>query len=129
MTQKFSVQLEIHSLSLAEKMKRIISPLDEFYLDPSKLVEPGDFLAFEMGKNLREDVHILHTLSSSGRVKGIREIPNDYSAVREAANQGKTPIDFEEGKEICKSFLHLASFFLSKDHPGGEERTITFGAN
>jgi len=47
------------------------------------------------------------------------KIPNDFTAVTEAANQGKTLIDLGEGKEICKSFLHLASFFLMKDHPGG----------
>jgi hypothetical protein len=94
MTQKFSVQLEIHSPSLAEKMKRIISPLDGFYLDPSKLLEPGDFLIFEMGENLREYMHILHTINSSGRAKEIWIIPNNYSAVTEAANQRKTPIDF-----------------------------------
>jgi hypothetical protein len=105
------------------------SPLDGFYLDPSKLLEPGGFLILKMGENHREDMHILHTLSSSGRVKGIWVIPNDYSAVTEAENQGKTPIDFGEGKEICKSFVHMASFFLWKDHPGGEERTITFGAD
>jgi hypothetical protein len=49
MTQKYSVQLEIHFPSLAKKMKRIISPLDGFYLDPSKLLKPGDFLIFKMG--------------------------------------------------------------------------------
>jgi Flp pilus assembly CpaE family ATPase len=110
-------------------MKRIISPLDGFYLAPSKLLEPGDFLIFEMGENLREHMHILHTINSWGRAEEIWVIPNNDSAVTEAAKQGKTPIDFGEGEEICKSFLHLASFILSKDHPGGEERTITFGAD
>jgi hypothetical protein len=62
MTQKISVQLKIHSPSLAEEMKRIISPLDGFYLNPSKLLEPGDLLIFEMGENLREEIHLLQAV-------------------------------------------------------------------
>jgi pilus assembly protein CpaE len=71
MTREISVQLKIHSPSLAEEMKRIISPLDGFYLNPSKLLEHGDLLIFEMGENVREEIHTLHSMTSSGRVKDI----------------------------------------------------------
>ena len=74
MTRKISVQLKIHSPGLAEEMKKIISPLDGFYLNPSKLLEPGDLLIFEMGNNLREEIHTLHSLSGLGMVKEIYAI-------------------------------------------------------
>jgi pilus assembly protein CpaE len=71
MARKISVQLKIRSPGLAEEMKKIISPLDGFYLNPSKLLESGDLLIFEMGENLGDEIHILHSMSSSGRVKEI----------------------------------------------------------
>ena len=48
-------------------------------------------------------------------------IPNDYPAVMEAAKQGKTLLETGEGKEISKSFMRLAAFFLMKDPSGGEK--------
>ena len=49
------------------------------------------------------------------------KIPNDYPAVTEAAKQGKTLLETGEGKEISKSFMRLAAFFLMKDPSGGEK--------
>jgi len=78
-----------------------------------------------MRENLREDMHILHTLSSSGRVKGIWIIPNDYSAVTEAANQGKTPIDFGEGKESARaSYTWPPSFSRKTIREGRKEPSL-----
>jgi pilus assembly protein CpaE len=71
MTRRVSVQLKIHTPSLAEEMKRIISPLDGFYLNPSKLLEHGDLLIFEMGENVQEEIHSLHSMRSSGRAAEI----------------------------------------------------------
>jgi len=48
-------------------------------------------------------------------------IPNDYAAVMEAAKQGKTLVEMGEEKEICKSFMKLAAFFLMKDSSEGEK--------
>ena len=48
-------------------------------------------------------------------------IPNDYAAVMEAAKQGKTLVEMGEEKEICKSFMRLAAFFLMKDSAEGEK--------
>lgn len=48
-------------------------------------------------------------------------LPNDYAAVMEVAKHGKPLVEMGEGKEICKSFLRLAAFFLMKDSSGGEK--------
>jgi pilus assembly protein CpaE len=101
MTQKISVQLKIHSPRLAEEMERIISPLDGFYLNPSKPLEPGDLLIFEMGENLREEIQLLHSLSSSGRVKGIFVIspPLDPNLLIQARRAGANRIFIQPFKE------------------------------
>jgi pilus assembly protein CpaE len=49
-------------------------------------------------------------------------IPNDYAAVMEAAKQGKTLVEMGKEKEIRKSFLKLAAFFLMEDSSGGEKQ-------
>jgi pilus assembly protein CpaE len=89
MTREISVQLKIHSPSLAEEMKRIISPLDGFYLNPSKLLEPGDLLILEMGEIFGDEIRTLLSIGSSGRVKKIFAIsphldPNLLIQVRRA---------------------------------------------
>jgi pilus assembly protein CpaE len=48
-------------------------------------------------------------------------IPNDYPAVMEAAKQGKNLVETGAEKEICKSLMRLAAFFLMKDPSGGEK--------
>ena len=48
-------------------------------------------------------------------------IPNDYPAVMEAAKKGKTLVEMGKEKEICKSFMKLAAFFLMKDSSGVEK--------
>ena len=102
MTQKISVQLKIHSPRLAEEMERIISPLDGFYLNPSKLLEPGDLLFFEMGENLREEIRLLHSLSRSGRVKGIFVIslPLDPNLLIQVRRAGASRIFIQPFKKL-----------------------------
>ena len=48
-------------------------------------------------------------------------IPNDYPAVMKAAKEGKTLVEMGKEKEICKSFMKLAAFFLMKDFSGEEK--------
>lgn len=49
------------------------------------------------------------------------KIPNDYPTTMAAIDQGKVLFEVGQGKEICKSFTNLASFFLGIGQPEKEK--------
>lgn len=65
---EISIQVRIIAPETNEAIEQVISSLEGFSLNRSEFLEPGDLLIFEMGGNIREGLHFLHTASGSGRI-------------------------------------------------------------
>lgn len=68
MAREISIQVRIIAPEINEAIEQVISSLEGFSLNRSEFLEPGDLLIFEMGENIQEGLHFLHTASGSGRI-------------------------------------------------------------
>jgi len=129
MALEVSVQIRVNSSSLMEELNRVISSLDGFRLIQSEILEPGDLLIFEAGKDPVERVRFLHSVKSGDKIQGIFLITPklDPKGMVEARKAGADKIFVHpfQREELKSALLQFKEERLKKSSAHGGEKTGT----